>query len=238
MRAECPHGLVAARLSGTIPVMTEDDKSCRLGARGWMHRCWGRGRYYPAGLPPEWRYTFYSHRQSSVLIPASALRTPDFLAVWRDETPPGFQPVLELPMARLHEDLPPVAEDADWLGGYLVRASRGLSAGDIRRLAAVSRSMPVAVDVIRGRARAAAALAAEGIGLCGRPVQGLPAQGPFVVSLLGACDRMTLRAVLQALSATRAPSGCALFFTDPQTALTQIQEARLLQDLLPAQVPG
>ncbi len=211
---------------------------CRLGARGFAHRSWEKGRYYPAGLPPEWRYTFYSHRQSSVLIPAAAVRTPDRLAVWRDETPPGFRPVLELPMALLHEDLPPVTMDGDWLGGYLVRAPRGLSARDIGRLAAVNRFMPVAVDVTRGRGQAAATLAAQGIGLCGRPLQGRAAQGPFVVNLLGACDRMTLRAVVQALPETPGPRGCMLFFTDPQTALTQMEEARLLHALLKTRQSG
>ncbi len=203
-----------------------------------MHRVWQKS-YYPAALPPEWRYTFYSHRQSSVLIPGSAWRrAPDLLSVWREETPPGFRPVLELPLAYLSRQLPAAATDGGWLGGCLVRASRGLSAGDISRILEISRQIPVAVDVVCGRARAAPALLAAGIGVCGRPAEGWAAQGPFAVSLLGACDRKALRVALESLQAVSAPAGCGLFFTDPQTALVQIREARLLADLMQMMRPA
>ena len=218
--------------------MTDTHIPCRFGVRGFTHRIWNKS-YYSAGLPPEWRYTFYSHRQTGLLIPAAVWRRrPELLAVWREESPPAFRPVLELPMAALYGDLPEAAGDNAWLLGYLVRAGRGLSVRDIERLAQVCAHMPVTVDIAQARERVGPALAAAGIGLCGRPARGWPAQGPLAVSLLGSCDRTILRTAIGALLATAAPAGRALFFTEPQTALAQIEEAHVLADFLHMQPPG
>ncbi|WP_298138819.1 hypothetical protein [Acidiferrobacter sp.] len=202
-----------------------------VGARGYTHATW-RGAFYPEDLPSEWRFLFYSHRYPALLMPARAWGPdPARLAAFSEDAPGDFRMVLEVSEAHLAR----VAQVAAWphpvVAGCLVRLRR-LEAVHKGPLAALAQVLPVAADIRTCPAGCRAALAALGVGVCGRPGQGRPPAGPFAVSLVDRIDRRTLGAALQGLAAVEAKAGSALFFCDPATALSGVEEALLLADLL------
>lgn len=76
----------------------------RIGARGWEHESWSPG-FYPEGLPPEWRLTYYANAFRAVLIPADRLAASDAAEVarWAADVDPGFA---------FYAELEPVGGDA------------------------------------------------------------------------------------------------------------------------------
>jgi hypothetical protein len=74
-----------------------------IGTRGWDHDAW-QGGFYPAELPVEWRFCYYSNLLRAVLVPAEA---------WADggKTAPAFPataPGVALPPASMQSSaLPP-----------------------------------------------------------------------------------------------------------------------------------
>lgn len=202
-----------------------------IGARGHAHACW-RGAFYPHDLPREWRFLFYSHRYPALLMPARAWGLdPARLAAFSDEAPADFRVVLEISA----KGLPDMARVATWpaplVAGCVVRLPR-LDAAYRGPLAALARALPVAVDLRSCPAGCREDLAALGVGVCGRPAAGRAPAGPFAVSLIDQADRRVLGAALRALVTVAAPAGSALFFCEPTAALTGLDEALLLADLL------
>lgn len=63
----------------------------RIGARGWEHGSWDSS-FYPEGLPPEWRLTYYANAFRAVLVPAERLMasTPAEVAGWAGDVHSGF----------------------------------------------------------------------------------------------------------------------------------------------------
>ena len=211
--------------------MTNAPTPLLIGARGYAHARW-RGAFYPDDLPREWRFLFYSHRYPALLMPARAWGPdPARLALFGDEAPADFRVVLEIP----EKSLPRMAEVAHWpaplVAGCLVRLSR-LDAAHRKPLAALARALPVTVDVRSCPAGCREELAALGVGVCGRPDASRAPAGPFAVSLVDRIDRRALGAALRGLITIDAPAGSALFFCEPATALTGLDEALLLADLL------
>ena len=211
--------------------MTMTTSPLLIGARGHTHQCW-QGRFYPADLPPEWRFLFYSHRYPALLLPARSWGADlGRLALLAEEAPPDFRLVLEVP----ERALAPLAAREDWprplVAACLVRLPRLIPA-HAALLGALARRLPVSVDLRVCSEACKAELAGLGVGLCGRPAAGRSPTGPFALSLVDRIDRRGLAAALRELGAVSAPAGQALFFQDAASALTGVDEALLLASLL------
>ena len=211
--------------------MTNGPPPLLIGARGYAHARW-RGAFYPHDLPREWRFLFYSHRYPALLMPAQSWgQDPARLTLFGDEAPADFRVVLEV----TEKGLPRMAEVAAWpvplVAGCLVRLPR-LDAAHREPLAALARALPVTVDLRSCPAGCRQDLAALSVGVCGRPAASRAPTGPFAVSLVDRVDRRALGAALRGLLTVEAPAGSALFFCEPVTALTGLDEALLLADLL------
>jgi len=220
--ASCPYDARMKSLVSSRPL---------IGARGYGHRSW-EGTFYPHDLPREWRFIFYSHRCDAVLVPLSRQGLdPGRVALWEEEAPPDFQVVLEVPESALASLAAASFTFPSLIKGALVRLTRRTSAHE-ESLRALSSILPVSVDMRQISASLAQDLAHMGIGVCGRPAAGRPAQGPFAVSLLGSWDRPLLGRALSALREARAPKGSALFFTSPERAITGMEEAAMIAGLM------
>lgn len=66
-----------------------------VGSAGWEHPQW-EGGFYPEGLPPEWRLTFYNTAFSCVYLPYDEWsgRDPQTLSAWVEDTLERFRFVL------------------------------------------------------------------------------------------------------------------------------------------------
>ena len=209
------------------------DASARLlvGARGYTHRNWWP-QLYPDELPAEWRFIFYSHRHPAILMPARAWAyKPEQLSFWQEEAPPNFRMVLEIPGDGLERLMLAGPLPQPLIAGCIVRVSR-LTKGHRVQLAVLAHTMPVAVDFRIHTPGCADGLSTMGVGVCGRPAQGLSPVGPFAVSLVGKADRPLLGKAVQELLRVPAANGRALFFYEPQTAIKWVAEAQLLVNLL------
>jgi len=202
-----------------------------VGARDYTHKSW-RPQFYPDDLPSEWRFIFYSHRYPAILMPmrAAAFET-ERLSLWEQEAPPDFRMVLEIPGGSLDRFLSAKPLPQPLIAGCVVRVSR-LTKAHIAPLAALAQTLPVAVDFRVHASEYIAELSAIGVGVCGRPAQGLAPTGPFAVSLVGKGDRPLLGRAIQDLWQVPAPNGRALFFYEPQTAIKWVEEAQLLASML------
>ena len=68
-----------------------------IGTRGWNHA--SGGDFYPAELPDDWRFCYYSNNLRSVLVPQElwdSVQRAD-VAQWQEDSDPAFRFVLELP---------------------------------------------------------------------------------------------------------------------------------------------
>ncbi len=204
-----------------------------VGARGYAHRAW-QGTFYPADLPPEWRFLFYSHRYPAILLPARSWRSDgDTLVRLQDEAPPEFRVVLEVSEGELARLESAPLWPQPFVTACLVRLA-DLRPQHEAALVALADVLPVVVD-LKGRAAPSQARLRElGLGLCGRPAQGRPPAGPYALSLVTRADRALLGRGLRALLDVPAPRGRALFCTDPATAIKGAEEAQLIAELLPA----
>lgn len=163
------------------------------------------------------------------------MRAPAFggedLVLWEQEAPPEFRIVLEVSGANLDRVLSVGPVPQPLIAGCVVRAPR-LTRAHIGSLAALTQTLPVAVDLRVHTPASIGELSALGIGVCGRPAEGLVPIGPFVVSLMGAADRRLLGRAVQELLRVPAPRGSALFFHEPRTAMKWVEEAQLLAGML------
>lgn len=202
-----------------------------MGARDYTHARW-RTRLYPTGLPPEWRFMFYSHRYPAILMSARAWGfAPERLSLWESEAPSSFRVVLEVPDRSLERFLALGPLPRPLVAGCIVRVARRIGPV-ISRLEALARVLPVAIDARVPVEGLAATLSGIGVGLCGRPADGRAPTGPFAVSLMGDGDRALVGQALTALLAVPAPQGRALFFCEPDTAIRSLEEAQWLASLL------
>ena len=70
-----------------------------IGTRGWNHA--SGGDFYPAELPDDWRFCYYSNNLRSVLVPQEtwdSVQRAD-VAQWLEDSDPAFRFVMELPGA-------------------------------------------------------------------------------------------------------------------------------------------
>ncbi|MHB8254760.1 MAG: DUF72 domain-containing protein [Acidiferrobacter sp.] len=198
-----------------------------LGARDYTHTGW-RSQLYPADLPREWRFIFYSHRYPAILMPMRAWAfDAERLSLWQEEAPPTFRMILEVPAESLGRFVAAGPWPQPLIAGCVVRMSR-LTKAHIAPLQVLAHQLPVAVDFRVYTPQYTRDLSAIGVGVCGRPAFGLPPTGPFAVSLMGKGDRPLLGQALRELMSVSAPRGSALFFYKPQTAIQWTEEAQLL----------
>ncbi len=196
-----------------------------LGARHYRHRSW-RSALYPDNLPAEWRFLFYSHRHTGLLMPYSLKdASREALALWQEESPPGFRMVLEIGVADL-EWFAQRPVPRPFVGACVVRGAR-LDEAHLPDLAGLAARLPVAVDVRSCAPALARELAARGIGRCGRPAQNRPPTGPAAVSLIASPSRPLIGQALTALWAAPAESRY-LFFCEAASALRALADARVL----------
>lgn len=67
-----------------------------IASLGWDHDGWS-GAFYPDGLPPEWRLTYYGNEFRAVVVPAALWQQADAVtaAQWATDTAEGFCFLLE-----------------------------------------------------------------------------------------------------------------------------------------------
>jgi len=68
-----------------------------IGTRGWNHA--SGGDFYPAELPDDWRFCYYSNNLRSVLVPQETWDSAQGVDVahWLEDSDPAFRFVLEVP---------------------------------------------------------------------------------------------------------------------------------------------
>lgn len=200
----------------------------RVGARGWEHESWSPG-FYPEGLPPEWRLTYYANAFRAVLIPSDRLAASDAAEVarWAADVDPGFAFYAELDPLGREADLAAWVERLGPLGDrlaglVLTPACGGLSAS---RIASLAGRWPLAwLEAPGGGVRAAAPRV-------WRPGQ----EGGGCVGLLDDAPRgpRELRRVIEEFRATA--SGCPdafLCFPGIPRVWEEMEQARVIASLL------
>lgn len=67
-----------------------------VGATDWEHPAW-HSRFYPDGLPEDWRLSYYNTQFQAVYLPAAVWQAASetIWAQWLNDTQEGFQFVLE-----------------------------------------------------------------------------------------------------------------------------------------------
>jgi uncharacterized protein YecE (DUF72 family) len=225
-----------------------------IGTRGWEHAPW-LGDFYPAELPADWRFCYYSNNLRSVLVPQEVWPGADRaqVAQWAADSDPAFRFVIELPAAlgallapalrereleQFRETIEPVTAR---LAGLLLRIAAGTRVHPdgfeplLKRLADIA---PLCVDLPDGPWRAPAQLAAlarQGAGLAWN-CQSEPAPHPgggMMVALAPPAGAHEVHHYIEQLAQWQQHDARAgLFFVDPERAARAAQEARLIAELM------
>lgn len=224
-----------------------------IGARGWSDIIPGDD-FYPAELPPEWRFSFYSNNLRSVLVPRelwpSTSRTD--VSEWLNDCDPAFRFVLELPAA-LSRSLPETPSQeldlfldlcepiAARVAGYLLRmdSDAGIDAAwlenVVHRLVDIA---PLCVDLPQGPWRTPsvlAALARQDAGLCWHCAsEPEPHPGGRLRLALAppATPGITRRYIERLVQWQNQDAQAGLFFTNAPGATKVAYEARLIAELM------
>jgi hypothetical protein len=222
-----------------------------IGTRGWNHA--SGGDFYPAELPDDWRFCFYSNNLRSVLVPQEswdAMQRAD-VAQWLEDSDPEFRFVVELPamlglplthgrrepaLAQFLDVIEPIAPRT---AGLLLRISPDTEVlldwfeHFLNRLADVA---PLCVDLPDGPWRAPAvydALVRQGAGLawhCAREAAPHPG-GRLMVALAPPAPAREVRHWIERLAQWQSQDAVAGLFFEAQAARTA-QEARLIAELM------
>lgn len=224
-----------------------------IGMRGWEHAAW-QGSFYPAELPADWRFCFYSNRLRSVLLPAEMWPALDADAArrWREECDAQFRFVLELPQA-LARPGDAAQFDAHWAGfraliGPLHASTTGLlmripAAAPPDRdwlahaLSLLTSDKPVCVDLPSDAWHTPCVLTVlsdTGAGLCWHAdAQGPPHPGGrFMVGLTNGGNAKALRRHIEALAAWQQGDALAGLFVDVPGRPGMAEEARIIAEIL------
>ncbi|MBI5612629.1 MAG: DUF72 domain-containing protein [Gammaproteobacteria bacterium] len=212
-----------------------------IGTRGWDHDAW-QGGFYPAELPAEWRFCYYSNLLRAVLVPAAAWAgaTPSTVAQWAEDSDAGFRFVLEPPplasaveLAAFLRLIEPIASQTD---GFLASAASLEPARLDMLLAGLARAHPVCVDLPAGgpSPELSALLAAHRVGRCWHCAsEDMPTPGgELLVALSAGGPAPELRRTLEALARWQAPGGRAALFFEGPGAAEATRTARTLAELM------
>ena len=222
-----------------------------IGTRGWNHA--SGGDFYPAELPDDWRFCYYSNHLRSVLVPQEAWDTAqrNDVAQWQEDSDPEFRFVVELPamlglpfthgkreqaQAQFLENLEPIAPRT---AGLLLRIAPDAEVLPdwfehfLSRLADVA---PLCVDLPEGAWRVPAGYAAlvrQGAGLawhCAREAAPHPG-GRLMVALAPPAPAREVRGFIEQLVQWQGQDSLAGLFFDAGAAKAA-QEARLIAELM------
>jgi len=220
-----------------------------IGTRGWNHA--SGGDFYPAELPDDWRFCYYSNNLRSVLVPQEtwdSVQRAD-VAQWLEDSDPAFRFVLELPGAlclpfaqarqrhALEEFLDKAEPVATRIAGLLLRIkpdTEVLPDGLENMLNRLADIAPVCVDLPDGPWRdplVYAALQRQDAGLvwrCARAAALRPG-GRLIIALAPPAPPREVRHWIEQL-ASPPGSSAGLFFDAGATKTAQ--EARLIAELM------
>ena len=223
-----------------------------IGTRGWEDGHWIE-HFYPAELPPDWRFCYYSNHLRSVLVPADLwprVSRRD-VAQWVEDSDPAFRFVLEIPrvlaqtaasefaagMAEFGELAAPIA---DQTSGFLLRLDAGVPL-DLAmletRIRALSRLGNGCVEVPDSWRKPELYACLERCGAAAfwdtsRDAQPQPG-GRFLVALASGGDAREQRRILEQLAHWQGDSGrAALFFDDTPQAPELAKQARVIAELM------
>jgi hypothetical protein len=216
-----------------------------IGAAGWENENWIDG-FYPADLPEDWRFGYYTNRLRSVLVPANLWQSPDveaYINTMLEDLYPEFRMVLqwELPVgddapAQAREFLErshPVDENVD---AYLVKVASQATGAGLQAVALLQQQHPVCLTA--GDAQVGPGWSElEGVSLCWlADVQAQPVvQGRFLVTLTSNTEPRGIREIIEKIDAwpegLSSAQGAALFFTN-DTAADSAFQARTIAELM------
>lgn len=224
-----------------------------IGTRGWQHAAW-EGNFYPAELPADWQFCFYSNRLRSVLIPAERWSGADAAEVrrWKEDSDAQFRFVLELP-TDLASPAGGADFDAQWAAfRVLIDSLHGLTAGLLLRvrdtavpdrdwlahaLSVLTSDKPVCVDLPPGDWRSNemfSLLENTGAGLCWHGEEEAPPRpgGRFMLGLSRGGRAKALRQSIESLAAWQRGDSLAGLFIEPPGRPGMAEEARLIAEIL------
>ena len=222
-----------------------------IGTRGWNPV--SSGDFYPAELPDDWRFCYYSNNLRSVLVPQEIWDSAQRVDVtqWLEDSDPAFRFVIELPailglplthgrreqaLAQFLETLGPIAPR---LAGLLLRIAPDTDVLPdwfehfLNRLADVA---PLCVDLPEGPWRApevCAALQRQGAGLawhCAREAAPQPG-GRLMIALAPPAPAREVRRWIEQLAQWQGKEAVAGLFFEAGAAKAA-QEARLIAELM------
>ncbi len=226
-----------------------------IGMRGWEFPAW-EGHFYPAELPVDWRFCFYSNRLRSVLLPLDIWPSVDEVEVrrWLGDCDAQFRFVLELPPALTHPASAAVF-DAHWSAfralidplhasttGLLLRVSATATPDRdwlAHVLSVLTADKPVCVDLPSDAWRTQpmlTLLADTGAGLCWHADAPVPPHpgGRFMVGLTGGGNAKTLRGHIATLAACQHGDSQAGLFIEAPGSPGMAEEARIIAEILGA----
>ncbi len=228
-------------------------ESILVGARGWDHETWSGG-FYPAELPRDWRFCFYSNNLRAVLVPSGTWAGVDTreVAGWVEDSDPAFRFVPELPpslsspmpLAAIRRELAlflALVEPIEpQIAGYVVRIAPGAPADSAwleNLLSAIGAAWPVCADLPCGWRTAAC------LDLLSRYEAGLlwdantePAPrrgGRLMIALSRRAEPLALRHALEGLSRWQGEGAAAGLFLDAADRAGELaQQARLIAEMM------
>jgi len=216
-----------------------------IGAAGWENEKWVGG-FYPADLPEDWRFGYYTNRLRSVLVPAAVWDTVDtesLVTTMLDDLYPEFRMVMQWDLpgsddapARVEEFLEKTRPLDANIDAYLVRVSGAASSVRLKAIERLQQRHPVCLmghDAPVDKEFSAM----DGVSLCWlADAQSKPtAQGQFLVALSGITEPRGIREIIEKIDTwpESLPSarGAALFFINEKAAETAFQ-ARTIAELM------
>ena len=213
-----------------------------IGTRGWNHA--SGGDFYPAELPDDWRFCYYSNNLRSVLVPQETWDSAQRVDVvqWLEDSDPAFRFVLEVPgelrdqraLEEFLEKTKPIAPRTAGLLLCIKPDTEVLPAPLESLLNGLADIAPVCVDLPDGLWRdplVYAVLQRQNAGLvwhCARAAAPHPG-GRLMIALAPPAPPREVRHWIEQLASW--PGSSAGLFFDAGAAKTA-QEARLIAELM------
>jgi len=216
-----------------------------IGAVGWEHENW-IGSYYPADLPEDWRFGYYSNQLRSVLLPEEFWQQQNLseqIELVRDDLYADFRMVLQwsvdeaitdIEAARLFLDkCQPFDANVD---AFLVDVSGSDQAAVTRAIETLQNYRPVCISTNDADLEKAC-LEIEGVSRIWRAdLEDSPMQcGQFLVALTTKTDLKEIRFLIEKINAwpqgLSSVRGAALYFENTRAGDTAFQ-ARTIAELM------
>ena len=213
-----------------------------IGTRGWNHA--SGGDFYPAELPDDWRFCYYSNNLRSVLVPQETWDSAQRVDVvqWLEDSDPAFRFVLEVPgelrdqraLEEFLEKTKPIAPRTAGLLLCIKPDTEVLPAPLESLLNGLADIAPVCVDLPDGPWRDSlvnTVLQRQNAGLlwnCAREIVPHPG-GRLMIALAPPAPPREVRHWIEQLASWQGSSAGLFFDAD---AAKSAQEARLIAELM------